>query len=285
MRALNEIAARRGQTLAQMALAWMLRDPRMTSALIGASSVEQLETNVAALDRLDFDADELAEIDRYATEAGHQPLGAVERDLEERAHVSAIEELERQRIVPVLRCRDAEDTLATARAAASAGCRVVELTMSTPGVEDAIAPLVADGLIVAVGMVRRRPTCLDSTSPSRRSSSRSGIHPASSRPDAAGIQAIPGAFTPRARRRPCGGRDGCEALPRVARRDELPPRASPAAPRAAPARHRRDPAGRRAPWLDAGALAVGLGSNLGTAATDGAGEVERRCRAALAAAS
>ena len=69
IRALNEIAARRGQTLAQMALAWVLRDARVTSALIGASSVEQLEDNVAALDRLGFDEEELAEIDRYATES------------------------------------------------------------------------------------------------------------------------------------------------------------------------------------------------------------------------
>ena len=69
VRALNEIAASRGQSLAQMAIAWILRD-RVTSALIGASSVEQLETNVAALDRLDFSDDELAEIDRYATDAG-----------------------------------------------------------------------------------------------------------------------------------------------------------------------------------------------------------------------
>jgi L-glyceraldehyde 3-phosphate reductase len=69
VRALNEIAARRGQTLAAMALAWTLRDPRMTSTLVGASSVEQLEANVAALDNLDFSEDELAEIDRYATES------------------------------------------------------------------------------------------------------------------------------------------------------------------------------------------------------------------------
>ena len=68
VRALNEIAGRRGQTLAQLALAWVLRDPRITSALIGVSSVEQLENNVAALDRLDFDPDELAEVDRYAQE-------------------------------------------------------------------------------------------------------------------------------------------------------------------------------------------------------------------------
>src|SRR5438876_8834229 len=59
MRALNDIAARRGQTLAQMAIAWTLRDPRVTSALVGASSVEQLETNVAAVDNLDFTDDEL----------------------------------------------------------------------------------------------------------------------------------------------------------------------------------------------------------------------------------
>jgi L-glyceraldehyde 3-phosphate reductase len=69
IRALNEIAERRGQTLAQMALAWTLRDPRMTSTLPGASSVAQLEENVAALDNLAFTNEELAEIDRYATES------------------------------------------------------------------------------------------------------------------------------------------------------------------------------------------------------------------------
>jgi L-glyceraldehyde 3-phosphate reductase len=70
IRALNELAAGRGQTLAQLALAWTLRDPRVTSTLIGASSVAQLEENVAALGRLDFADDELDEIDRYATESG-----------------------------------------------------------------------------------------------------------------------------------------------------------------------------------------------------------------------
>jgi L-glyceraldehyde 3-phosphate reductase len=69
VQALNELAQRRGQSLAQMALAWVLRDPRVTSALVGASSVEQLEANVAALDTLGFTDDELAEIDRYATES------------------------------------------------------------------------------------------------------------------------------------------------------------------------------------------------------------------------
>jgi L-glyceraldehyde 3-phosphate reductase len=70
IRALNEIAARRGQTLAQMALAWTLRDPRMTSTLIGVSSIEQLDDSIGALDNLDFSDEELEEIDRYATESG-----------------------------------------------------------------------------------------------------------------------------------------------------------------------------------------------------------------------
>jgi L-glyceraldehyde 3-phosphate reductase len=69
IRALDEIAGRRGQSLAQMAVAWTVRDRRVTSALIGASSVAQLEANVAALERLDFTRDELDEIDRYATES------------------------------------------------------------------------------------------------------------------------------------------------------------------------------------------------------------------------
>jgi L-glyceraldehyde 3-phosphate reductase len=69
VRALNAVAAGRGQSLAQLAIAWVLREERVTSALIGASSVEQLEANVAALDGLSFSDDELAEIDRHATES------------------------------------------------------------------------------------------------------------------------------------------------------------------------------------------------------------------------
>ena len=80
IRALNEIAAARGQTLAQLALAWTLRDPRVTSALIGASSVSQLEANVAALDRLDFTEDVLAEIDRFANESGINLWAASSRE-------------------------------------------------------------------------------------------------------------------------------------------------------------------------------------------------------------
>jgi L-glyceraldehyde 3-phosphate reductase len=70
IRALNDIAQRRGQSLAQLALAWTLRDARVTSTLIGASSVQQLEANVAALGRPRISAEDLAEIDRHATEGG-----------------------------------------------------------------------------------------------------------------------------------------------------------------------------------------------------------------------
>jgi L-glyceraldehyde 3-phosphate reductase len=70
VRALNELARSRGQSLAQMAVAWTLRDPRVTSALVGARSVAQLDDTLGALERLDFTDDELAEIDRHAVDAG-----------------------------------------------------------------------------------------------------------------------------------------------------------------------------------------------------------------------
>ncbi len=70
IRALDAIARRRGQSLAQMAIAWTLRDPRVTSTLVGASSVAQLEQNVAALDGLDFSREELDELDQHARDLG-----------------------------------------------------------------------------------------------------------------------------------------------------------------------------------------------------------------------
>ena len=70
VRALNEIAQRRGQSLAQMAIAWVLRDPRVTSALIGARNVDQLDDSLGALENLEFSDDELAEIDQYAVDSG-----------------------------------------------------------------------------------------------------------------------------------------------------------------------------------------------------------------------
>jgi L-glyceraldehyde 3-phosphate reductase len=70
IRALNGIAQQRGQSLAQLALAWTLRDPRVTSTLVGVSSIEQLESNVAALDHAELGDDELEAIDRHATDTG-----------------------------------------------------------------------------------------------------------------------------------------------------------------------------------------------------------------------
>ena len=70
IRALNEVAQQRGQSLAQLALAWALRDKRVTTVLIGASSVDQLDQNLGALENLSFTADELAEIDRHAVDSG-----------------------------------------------------------------------------------------------------------------------------------------------------------------------------------------------------------------------
>jgi L-glyceraldehyde 3-phosphate reductase len=69
VRALNSLAAKRGQTLAQMAVAWVLRQPTVTSALVGASSVAQLDDTVGALDALEFDDATLALIDRYALDS------------------------------------------------------------------------------------------------------------------------------------------------------------------------------------------------------------------------
>ena len=92
VRALEAIARRRGQTLAQMAIAWVLRDPRVTSALIGARTVEQLDDSLGALDALDFSAEEIAEIDGYAKESGI--------DLWEES--ATITELPRRRAPPAL---------------------------------------------------------------------------------------------------------------------------------------------------------------------------------------
>ena len=201
--------------------------------------------------------------------------------------MNAIDELARQRVLPVLRCADADDTIATARAAAAGGCRIVEVTMSTPGAEDVIAPLVADGLVVAVGTVQ------DAADVPRLAEAGASLVVSFWRPpgfvaaaQAAGIPAIPGGFT--THELAAAHAEGAAAV-------KLFP-ASLADPSYLPALRPLlptlrllvtggiEPDGVR-PWLDAGALAVGLGSRLGTAATVGEAEVERRCRAALTAAA
>jgi L-glyceraldehyde 3-phosphate reductase len=70
VRKLNEIATRRGQSLPQMAIAWVLRDKRVTSALIGARTVEQLDNSLDSLNKLEFAAEELAEIEQHAIDVG-----------------------------------------------------------------------------------------------------------------------------------------------------------------------------------------------------------------------
>ena len=200
--------------------------------------------------------------------------------------MSAIEELGRQRVLPVLRCTDADDTLATAHAAAAAGCRMVEVTMSTPGVEAAIAPLVAEGLVVAVGTVR------DARDVARLADAGASLVVSFWNPpgfvaaaSAAGIDAIPGGFT--AHELAAAHADGATVVklfPGLLAGPSFLPALRPLLPEL-----KLLVTGGIGPeavgvWLEAGALAVGLGSSLGTAGTVGAAEVERRCRAALAAA-
>jgi 2-dehydro-3-deoxyphosphogluconate aldolase / (4S)-4-hydroxy-2-oxoglutarate aldolase len=200
--------------------------------------------------------------------------------------VSAIEELARQRVLPVLRCADAADTLATARAAATAGCRIVEVTMSTPGVEEAIGPLVEDGLVVAVGTVR------DARDVARLAQAGASLVVSFWNPTgfmaearAAGIDAVPGGFT--AHELAAAHADGAtvaKLFPASLAGTSFLPALRPLLPNLQLlVTGGIEPEG-VAPWLEAGALAVGLGSSLGTAGTVGAAEVERRCRAALAAA-
>jgi 2-dehydro-3-deoxyphosphogluconate aldolase / (4S)-4-hydroxy-2-oxoglutarate aldolase len=164
---------------------------------------------------------------------------------------------------------------------------MVEVTMSTPGVEAAIAPLVADGLLVAVGTVRDAadvPRLADAGASLVVSFWRPPGFVAAAR--AAGIPAIPGGFTPQ---------ELAQAVDEGAAAVKLFP-ASLAEPAYLSALRPLlpelkllvtggiEPEGVR-PWLEAGALAVGLGSKLGTASSVGAEEVERRCRSALAAAA
>ena len=201
--------------------------------------------------------------------------------------MSALDELARQRVLPVLRCVDAEDTIATARAAAAAGCRVVEVTKSTPGVEAAIAPLLEDGLVVAVGTLRTAaevaPLAAAGATLVVSFWNPPGFVAAAT---AAGIPAIPGAFT--TSELAAAAADGAAAVKLFPAALTDPSYLGALRPLLPDLRllvtGGIEPDGVR-PWLDAGALAVGLGSSLGTAATVGAAEVERRMRAALAAAA
>ncbi len=201
---------------------------------------------------------------------------------------AVIERLAAQRIVPVLRTADVEDAVATARACAAAGMRAIELTRTTPDVERALEALRDEhDLLLGVGTVTRH----DQVAVAARAGARfvvSFCAPAGmvAEAHAHGLAAIPGAFTP-SEIAACAA-DGADAV------KLFPARlASPAYLRDLRAvlpdvrvlatgglRATRASAGE---WLEAGALAVGIGSELGSVARDGAVEVERRARAALEA--
>lgn len=201
--------------------------------------------------------------------------------------MSVLDDLAAQRVLPVLRCADADDAVATARAAAAAGCRVIELTMSTPGIEAAIGPLLADGLVVAVGTVS------DATTVAPLVDAGASLVVSFSNPPgfvaaaaAAGIPAIPGGFTPsELAAAHAEGAAAVKLFPASLADPGYVNALRPLLPEVRLLVTGGIEPGDVLPWLDAGALAVALGSRLGTVSTVGAAEVERRCRAALTAAS
>jgi 2-dehydro-3-deoxyphosphogluconate aldolase/(4S)-4-hydroxy-2-oxoglutarate aldolase len=194
-----------------------------------------------------------------------------------------------QRVIPVLRSSDAGDAVETARACARAGMRVVELTKSIPEVESVVAALAGEGLVLGVGTIRDPAEIVPIAAAGAAFAVSFG------RPDgfvaaahAAGLAAIPGAMTP-TEILAClaDGADAVKLFPAhllTARylRDVAP--LFPGLRVIATGGLGADAASLR-PWFDGGALAVGLGGDLGTVAAVGAEEVERRCRAALAAAA
>lgn len=199
-----------------------------------------------------------------------------------------LDAIARQRVVPVLRSADVEDAVATARALASAGMNVIELTRSTPDVLQALEQLRDDeGLVLGLGTVTAAGQVRDAVAAGARFVV-SFTFPAGMVATAAelGVPAIPGALTP------------TEVLACL---DEGAPAVKLFPGRAVSPAYLRDlravmpelralvtggltaDAESLRPWFDAGAFAVGLGSELGTVAELGAGEVRRRARAALAA--
>jgi 2-dehydro-3-deoxyphosphogluconate aldolase/(4S)-4-hydroxy-2-oxoglutarate aldolase len=194
-----------------------------------------------------------------------------------------LDQIAGQRILPVLRTADADDAVATGRVLARSGMSVIELTRSTPDVEAAARELTGDGLVVGLGTVTRAEQVL--------TAGQAGVSfvvsfaaPAGivSAAHEAGLQAIPGALTPGEVMR-CldGGADAVKLFPaRV-----LEPSYLRDLQVVMPGLRAIVTGGLSAksagPWLEAGALAVGLGSELGSVASHGADHVEERARAAL----
>jgi 2-dehydro-3-deoxyphosphogluconate aldolase / (4S)-4-hydroxy-2-oxoglutarate aldolase len=202
---------------------------------------------------------------------------------------AVLEALAAQRVVPVLRSATVEDAVATARACARGGMSAIELTHSTPDVEDAVAALTAEGLLVGVGTIADAAQVPGAVAAGARFvvsyTLPPGMVQAAGR---LGAVAIPGAFSP-TEVSACL-RAGAAAVKLFPARALSPGylrdlRAVLPQLRAFPSGGLAAEAGLIRPWLEAGALAVGLGSDLGTVAAVGAGEVERRAGLALAAAA
>jgi 2-dehydro-3-deoxyphosphogluconate aldolase / (4S)-4-hydroxy-2-oxoglutarate aldolase len=195
-----------------------------------------------------------------------------------------LDAIARQRVVPVLRSADPVDAVATARACAAAGMNVVELTRTTPRVEDAIAALRDDGLVLGLGTVTAAQH-VEAAAAAGAAFVVSFASPEWLLPAArcAGVAAIPGAFTPTEILR-CveSGADGVKLFPArflsPAYLGDL--RAVMPGLRAIPTGGIAARGHAIGAWLEAGALAVGVGSDLGTVAADGAAAVESRARAA-----
>jgi 2-dehydro-3-deoxyphosphogluconate aldolase/(4S)-4-hydroxy-2-oxoglutarate aldolase len=198
-----------------------------------------------------------------------------------------LERIAVQRVVPVLRSADVADAVATARACARAGMEVIELTHSTPDVESAVRELAGEGLTVGVGTVtgaaQVEPAVAAGAAFVVSFAAPAGMVQAAR---SLGVPAIPGALTPTevaaclaqgapaVKLFPARGLDPAYLRHLLAVMPQL---------RAIVTGGLRARAEDIVPWLQAGALAVGLGGDLGTAGADGAEEVERRARAALAA--
>jgi len=197
----------------------------------------------------------------------------------------AIERIVAQRVVPVLRTADVEDAVATARACAAAGMRVIELTRTTPDVERALEQLRDDGLVLGLGTVTHR----DQVCAAARAGARFVISftaPAGMVEVAheLGLAAIPGAFTP-SEIAACVD-DGADAVKLFPARELSPAylrdlRAVLPDLRVTATGGLRATADSAGAWLAAGAIAVGIGSELGSVALHGGDEVRRRASAAL----
>jgi 2-dehydro-3-deoxyphosphogluconate aldolase / (4S)-4-hydroxy-2-oxoglutarate aldolase len=200
--------------------------------------------------------------------------------------VSALDAIGAQRIVPVIRSADADDAVATARAAAAAGMTVVELTLTTPAVYDALRELRADGLVLGLGSILDASDVAPAVDAGAEFVVSFGSVPSlAATAHDAGVHAIEGAFTPgEVSAATAAGADAVKIFPARL--------VSPAylgdlltvlpSVRLLPTGGIEPPAA--SAWLEAGAWAVGIGGALGTVASVGAAEVERRCREALGAA-